>query len=242
MDFIGFAALRDKRIKDGFVKDAEIEEYFLREANPKKLVDFEETVAMRLTEALDAGEKIEKRTVKQSATAVSRGNKLGRFEKDKRFDRGNAYHKVMQYVDFNDGEGEIKELIERFVRDGVFSDEDAKSVDINDIILCLNSDIMRYAAQNRHVREKEFMLYVSSKDMYVDGDDEKILVQGVIDLLILGKKNIIVDYKTGVLDETLSASYKKQLCIYKQAAENAGIHIDGAYLYSFDSGKEIMVF
>ena len=75
--------------------------------------------------------------------------------------------------------------------------------------------------------------------------DEKVVVQGVIDgLIINGNRGEIIDYKTDkVSDEAeIIDRYKEQMRIYKMAAEQCfGLTDVGVTLYSFALSKEISV-
>jgi ATP-dependent helicase/nuclease subunit A len=71
------------------------------------------------------------------------------------------------------------------------------------------------------------------------------LLQGVIDLVILGDKNILVDYKTTKTQtpEQLVEKYDLQMKLYKLATEYAtGKPIDQVYIYSFYHNKLVKVF
>ena len=71
--------------------------------------------------------------------------------------------------------------------------------------------------------------------------DDKVLVQGVVDLFINGKKKILVDFKYSRLDdERIAEKYKTQLYLYKSAIESAvSAKIDRIVIYSFLTGSTI---
>ena len=72
--------------------------------------------------------------------------------------------------------------------------------------------------------------------------DEKVIVQGVIDLFALGEKNILIDYKfTSIQDkDRLLSRYKKQLKLYADAVEKGfNIKLDEIYLLSLANGEII---
>ena len=81
------------------------------------------------------------------------------------------------------------------------------------------------------------MMYKPANEVRSEfGSSEEVLVQGVIDLLILGEKTIIVDFKYSSLDdEETKNKYKKQLNLYKMAVKSAfgGREVDEIGLYSF---------
>ena len=84
--------------------------------------------------------------------------------------------------------------------------------------------------------------------MYECNSDEKILVQGIIDLYYITKQGeiVLVDYKTDYVPENdenyLIEKYKGQLNLYKRALEQAlGKKVDKTYIYSTYLDKEILI-
>ena len=92
--------------------------------------------------------------------------------------------------------------------------------------------------QNVFIRSNHFIL-MSAKEIYEEADQEKILVQGIIDLYYINKddKLILVDYKTDYIksgdEKELELKYKVQLELYKKALEEAlGRKVDKAIIYA----------
>ena len=84
-------------------------------------------------------------------------------------------------------------------------------------------------------KEQQFTSLANLKSVLGEGQDEEIMLQGVVDLFGLGEKNILIDYKfTTITDEkTLKNKYEKQLLLYKNAIENGyGVKVDEVYLLS----------
>ncbi len=92
-----------------------------------------------------------------------------------------------------------------------------------------------------HRKEAEFMLYVPYREIVPDSDiEEKILVQGVVDLLIEFEHEIVlVDYKFSLLPaKVLKEKYTEQLRLYKLAIEKAYQKpVNKMYIYSINSGE-----
>ncbi len=142
---------------------------------------------------------------------------------------GTKYHDVMQKVDFN---LENQNLI--------IPDE----VDKEKIESAIKSvkNILKLTKSAHVFKEQEFMMYIPQKDIISEGSQDKILIQGIIDLLSIGEKNIIIDYKLSSIKDKnkLAMLYKTQLKLYKIAVNKAfNIKIDSVYLYNFNSKEMI---
>ena len=102
------------------------------------------------------------------------------------------------------------------------------------------SDLYKELKEAKEVhKEQPFYIYISSNEIYNDETDEKILVQGIIDLYYIDKndKMILVDYKTDYVsnnnEQELIDKYKAQLEIYKRALEQAlNRPVEEVYIYS----------
>ena len=90
-------------------------------------------------------------------------------------------------------------------------------------------------------KEADFMLYIPYNEIVPDSPvSDKVLVQGVVDLMIEYKDSItIVDYKFSTLDvEILKRKYQEQLALYKQAVERAyNKKVEHVYIYSIMTGE-----
>ena len=91
------------------------------------------------------------------------------------------------------------------------------------------------------LKEQLFMMYVPHKELVKNGSNEKILVQGVIDLILLGKQNILIDFKlTKSSDAKIKERYKTQVKLYKKACEDAlGVRINKTFLLNLNTAKLI---
>ena len=126
------------------------------------------------------------------------------------------------------------------VEDGVLSADSRALVKDKEILSALINPIIKQSAGERCYHEQPFMMYVPAKEV-IDGSnsDDKVLVQGVIDLLVEGKSKYIVDFKYASLrTEEGREKYKKQLNLYKKAYKVAfGEEIDKIVLLSLKTGK-----
>lgn len=152
---------------------------------------------------------------------VSDGNKKGKITvgKGKANERGTAYHKFLENLDFN-AKSADNELI-RQLSQGVLLPEQAKLLDKNTLQKIVNSGIFARLDGYKIYREQPFVAGFSAKEVGYEKAEGEILVQGIIDLLaVKGDEAIILDYKaTGKSREEMLGKYKTQLEIYKKAVE-----------------------
>lgn len=87
------------------------------------------------------------------------------------------------------------------------------------------------------------MLYLSARELGVGDCDDKVLLQGVIDLVILGEKNVLVDYKFSGADEfTVKKRYTLQLNAYAKAVEKLlKVRLDEKVIYVVNQAKCIKI-
>ena len=152
---------------------------------------------------------------------VSDGNKKGKITvgKGKANERGTAYHKFLENLDFN-AKSADNELI-RQLSQGVLLPGQAKLLDKNTLQKIVSSGIFARLDGYKIYREQPFVAGFSAKDVGYEKAEGEILVQGIIDLLaVKGDEAIILDYKaTGKSREEMLGKYKTQLEIYKKAVE-----------------------
>ena len=94
--------------------------------------------------------------------------------------------------------------------------------------------------------ELEFVIKDDLKGIENAKLKEESLIQGVVDMYVVTKKNkhVIIDFKTDKVcnPEELTTKYSIQLKVYKRALEIAyNINIDNMYIYSFSLNKLIEV-
>ncbi|MGN0796401.1 MAG: UvrD-helicase domain-containing protein [Christensenellales bacterium] len=177
-------------------------------------------------------------SAKQSVSSLSEDNYDGTVTpfKEENIEKGIAYHKVMQNIDFDslDVEGDVADM----VRLGILSEKEAESIDVKEIENCLRSDLIKSSIGKKSEREKPFT-------MLLPKGDDAVLVQGVIDLIIYDDDGIvIVDYKNSARsDKALIDTYFTQLDLYRQAVESANIgKVKECDIYSFPKGKAVTVY
>lgn len=161
-------------------------------------------------------------------------------------DRGSAYHRVMELLDFSDLD--IKSQINKLINNERISIEWGDAVNVNKIKKLLESTLgerMALAQRNSVLyREQPFVLGISADRVKGEyPDTETILLQGIIDAFFVENNEIIlVDYKTDVIKtaQELLDRYKVQLQYYKEALQRiTGLKVKECILYSFNLDEVI---
>ena len=89
-------------------------------------------------------------------------------------------------------------------------------------------------------KEAEFMMYVPYNSIIDSDVEDKVLIQGVVDLIIERENSIdIVDYKFSTLPaKVLKQKYAEQLNLYKMAVEKAyNKKVEHMFIYSINTGE-----
>lgn len=159
-------------------------------------------------------------------------------------DEGTLYHRVMEEIDFNaDGADGVRSELARMRDEGILTEEEADSIDVSAVARCLATPEMQKARRSVCYREKPFLMTMTAREAGQGEGDDKVVVQGVIDLVIDGDEKILVDFKNSELRSAEAMKkYEKQLKLYKTAVEHALLaKIDRALLYSFKLGKFVEI-
>lgn len=169
--------------------------------------------------------------------------------KYKASDRGNAYHKFMDLLDFEalDRGMSLKEVVKELKQKSKMSEDDLKLIKMKDIEKLLNSEIgklMKKACiEKRLFREQEFYAGLSAKELNIADSEELVVIQGVVDAYIEDEDEVtIIDYKTDRVrsEEEFLKRYSEQLKYYAIAISKAtGKKIKDKLIWSFELGKEI---
>ncbi|MFP4661817.1 MAG: PD-(D/E)XK nuclease family protein, partial [Halanaerobiales bacterium] len=184
-------------------------------------------------------------------------------------EKGSIVHFVMQHLNlslissvFQEKNGHnydmllinLKQQIEDMVKKELITEKEADVVDYEKIITFLNSEIgQRVLAAYKVKREAPFVIKKEARKLFPDlqGHEETILVQGIIDCYFIEKKDdyeriVLLDYKTDYVFqgriERIKQKYQKQLEIYREALEKIlKRSVDESYIYLFDSGDIIAI-
>lgn len=137
-------------------------------------------------------------------------------------EKGIIAHKFMELCDIGKCFSAFEEA-ERLTECGLMKKEDIEKIDLAKLDRALKSPALSNAKKAELFREKSFLATFCADTLYPTRSKEKVLVQGVIDLMMITEDGIeIVDYKySSKTKESLKKSYHKQLELYAAAAERA---------------------
>ena len=162
--------------------------------------------------------------------------------------KGTLMHLCLQRLDEKEEYSieKIKSFVEGLIQTRRITEEEAKAIETTKILEYTKSKIWQELKTAKAVfKEQPFYINISSKEIYEEGNEEdKILVQGIIDLYYINQKDelVLVDYKTDRVKtgEELIEKYKVQLELYRRALEKSlKRKVDKVYIYSMALDKEI---
>ncbi len=138
---------------------------------------------------------------------------------------GTHYHKALELLD----------LTQPYLKNTDFDDVDYDKIKMAHDVL---SKLVVGAKSIK--KEADFMMYLPYQDLVSSEIKDKVLVQGVLDMLIEFDDHFdIVDYKFSSLKaKILKEKYAEQLRLYKLAVEKAfGKTVEHMYIYSINTGE-----
>lgn len=166
-------------------------------------------------------------------------------------EKGTALHLLMQFISFDgmDQVSAVEKEIDRLISLEILSEKQGRAIDPERVAVFFNSEIGRdMMGSGTLQREFKFSLLVQAADYYSDvGQDEQVLLQGVVDCWYETKDGIVVlDFKTDRVGpdsvEERVNGYKPQLEVYGRALEEVtGRAVTRKILWFFaiDEGFEI---
>ena len=143
-------------------------------------------------------------------------------------------------------EQDIKDLINELVNKEIILKEEAEQIPVVGLLKYVQSDLWKELKEAKEVHKEEpFYMFVQANRIDENyPKDEKVLVQGIMDLYYINKNDelVLVDYKTDYVqkgeEQKLIDKYKEQLNLYKEALENSlGRKVDKVLIYSTWIGK-----
>ena len=157
-------------------------------------------------------------------------------------ERGVIAHKILEYLDFSslDEKDGFSNQVKKFVDHDVLTCEEVEKIDLIKLEKAVKNFSSRLKGKTL-LREQPFLAQIDSKKV-LGKDGEKVLVQGVIDLLVVdGEMAEIIDYKYSSLNiEALKNKYKLQLELYANAVrEVLGYKVYKKTLVNILSGETV---
>ncbi|MBO4429299.1 MAG: UvrD-helicase domain-containing protein, partial [Clostridia bacterium] len=175
-------------------------------------------------------------------------------------ERGTATHTFMQFFDFGRVEQYgVKREIKYLAEKKFIFDSDVDKIDVRGLERFFKSDLAKkIRASSEVLREKRFMMsfpaeeFTSSDELKTKLEDEKLLVQGVIDCAYRDEdgKLVLIDYKTDhfkrgtpreEIEKTLRERHTRQLGYYRRACEEMFGEVSHVYIYSFALGDVVEI-
>ena len=161
---------------------------------------------------------------------------------------GTLMHSVMEHIDPQKATSVIgvNEEISRLVALNILREEDSSRINAAQIAKFFNSPIGERLKNSRKVyKELAFSRLIDAALVYPEAADEKIITQGVIDLLFEDEHGLVlIDYKTDrpTKETTLRERYQGQISLYKEAVRDVlGKSVNESYLYLLSMGKLLAV-
>ena len=136
--------------------------------------------------------------------------------------RGITAHKILEMLNFDTLDNDdFTSQVKNMVENNILTNEDVSLVDLSKLESAVLSFKDRVKGKKLY-REQNFIALLDSKTV-LDRAEEGVLVQGIIDLLVVGDDGAeIIDYKYSSLKgENLKTRYLKQLDLYALAVENS---------------------
>lgn len=253
-----------KQVLD-FCQKVEVEEVNVMEKIEKEGVSLEEEVE-KIAETLNDKYKYELSTkiptkssvtkikqAEQSSIEVSFGvPKFMGKEDDVKLtasQKGTLLHLCLQKIEESKDYNleNIKEFINNLVEKEIITSKEAENINLTSILKFTQSTIWQEMKQAKEIqKEKPFYITIPAREIYQEDVPEEILVQGIIDLYYINKKDelVLVDYKTDFVSSEIELinKYRKQLELYQKAIEEAlQKKVSRILIYSTFLGKELEV-
>lgn len=196
-------------------------------------------------------ENYEKREIQSETRKFKQEKKMPEFAKEQetvtKARIGTLVHLSLQKLNEKEDYdiAKIENLIKSLLQKGLITKKESEAINKNDILLYTKSDLFNSLKQAKKIcKETPFYFDISAKEIIKEEVDEKVLVQGIIDLYYIDKDDrlVLVDYKTDFVkrEEELVTKYSKQLEIYKRALQEAiGKNVDKVCIYSVHLQKMI---
>ena len=157
--------------------------------------------------------------------------------------RGNAFHEALKVLDFDqiNNPADISNQREFLLKN--IGEEYVNLLDFD--LLYKNISLIKNVLKGQKaIKERKFIMQASLSESEIAQGWEDVIVQGIVDLMSIGERNILIDYKftSQQDDKKLVEKYEKQIKLYSLAIEKAfGRKVDEKYLLSLKQAKLIRI-
>ena len=189
-----------------------------------------------------ANTNLERKEIQEPGVEV-----LDRIEKKMLMSLGVIYHKVLEKIDYTIKEqSAVSESINNMVSAKIITQDEREKISDEIIDWVLNSKVIRDNVYKGGILKHEVEVSAAMKvsELFENNNCEDMtLLEGIIDLLIIGKENVIIDFKLSKpKDDAIKEQYFKQVSMYKTIYEKGNnIKIDKKILvYLLNKEYEIV--
>ncbi|MBQ9297968.1 MAG: helicase-exonuclease AddAB subunit AddA [Clostridia bacterium] len=243
--------------KKDIINKSENEENIDKQDIINKWIPKDKSIAEKINNLLNWSYKNQFSTTLESKTSVSKIKQIKQKNQNTEFiipkpkfltktskltgaEKGTLIHLCLQKMDLNkiNTKEQIIEMIEEMVKKEIINENEAKQIDADVLYNFTQSKLAEKIRKAKKVyKEEPFYINIPAKEIYEEGTDENILVQGIIDLYYEDENGnlVLIDYKTDYVQEgkELIQKYHVQLEIYKKALEQAtNKKVTEVYIYS----------
>ncbi len=133
-------------------------------------------------------------------------------------ERGTIAHKILENLDFT-FKSDFYAQVDSLINANIISKSQVEKINLERIERALKCPVFELIKDKKLYREKDFIVSVEASKVFDIESKERVLLQGIIDLLAVGENEaVIIDYKYSSLEiESLKRRYKTQLDLYAYA-------------------------
>ena len=144
---------------------------------------------------------------------------------------------------------DIINMIEEMIAKKIITENESKYINVDKLNNFIHSNTAENMRNSKKIyKEVPFYININANEIYNEQSNEKILVQGIIDVYYIDKNNqiVLLDYKTDYLkngeEKELVDKYRDQLLLYKRAIEEStNKKVSKVCIYSIFLNKEISI-
>ena len=166
-------------------------------------------------------------------------------------EKGTLMHLCLQKMDINNvnNRKDIINMIEEMIAKKIITENESKYINVDKLNNFIHSNTAENMRNSKKIyKEVPFYININANEIYNEQSNEKILVQGIIDVYYIDKNNqiVLLDYKTDYLkngeEKELVDKYRDQLLLYKRAIEEStNKKVSKVCIYSIFLNKEISI-